>query len=211
MLKKSRELKLTPTCADPQTQTDEARSPFVKLIRLPFIENYVTELSQLSCFVYTINGRTYMSLQPNQHDASSEEALSDSFLSSEHRTDASETPDHLNGSDQRGPTPTHDHALSGRCSEDTKDFAPIGTSGEEFLDQEDPVCFYPQAWEFEEGLNGPEWTSEWTSARRLEAGDDRDFVCPVALTKLLSGGQDETLLMDITLDVRIHYTAITDS
>lgn len=86
--------------------------------------------------------------------------------------------------------------------------SPIGTSGEEVQDQEDPVCFYPQAWEFEDGLSDGCTFHVDLSA---EAGDDRDFVCPVALTKLLSGGQDETLLMDITLEVCIYSTALTDS
>lgn len=67
----------------------------------------------------------------------------------------------------------------------------------EDLELEDPVCFYPQAWDFEE-----EGNDEFSLDLCLDAGEDKDFVCPVALDKLLSG-QDGALLMDISLDVCI--------
>lgn len=97
-------------CTDPRmqiyTQNNEELSPFVKLTRLPFIEDHISELKQLSCFVSSSKVYT---LQPRQQDATSEEGFSDSFL-------RVSTPAHLKSSSQASPTPTHKHE-SGRHSE----------------------------------------------------------------------------------------------
>lgn len=203
-------LKGTQGCTDPHTQihpqTDEAYSPFVKLTRLAFIEDHITTLKQLSCFVYSSKGRTRTSLQPGKED------LSHSFLRMEHRDNTADAPTHSNSSCKASVTPTRECALSGRHSkgqlednpaEDMNDVTLNGSV--EDLEPEDPVCFYPQAWDFEE-----EGNVELPLDLCSDAGEDKAFVCPVALHKLLSG-QDEALLMDISLDVCIHLTARIDS
>lgn len=205
---KSFELKRTQSCTDPpaqiHTQADEAHSPFVKLTRLPFIEDHVTELKQSSCFVYSIKGRTFMSLQPNQED------LSDSFFSLEYRDNAADTTHHSNSSHQTSVTSTSECALSGKHSwgqlednlvEDMNYVTLNGTSVED-LELEDPVCFYRQAWDFEE-----EGNDEFSAELFSDAEKDKAFVCPVALKKLMSG-QDEALLMDISFNVCIYLIKI---
>lgn len=204
---KSSELKGAQSCTDPpmqiHTQTDEAHSSFVKLTRLPFIEDHVTELKQSSCFVSSIKGRTCMSLQPNQED------LSDSLFSLEYRDNAADTTPHSNSSYQTYVTSTSECSLSGRHSwgqlehnlvEDMKDVMLNGTSVED-LKLEDPVCFDHRAWEFE-----AEGNDEFPVELFLDAEKDKAFVCPVALKKLMSG-QDEALLMDISFNVCIYLTA----
>lgn len=204
---KSCELKRTRSCTNPHTQihsqTDETHSPLVKLTRLPFIEDHITELKQLSCFVYSSKGRTCMSLQPGKED------VSDSFLRLEYGDNAADTPTPSISSYQASITPTHECALSRRHAkgqwednpaEDVNDVTLNGTSVED-LELEDPVCFYKQAWDFEE-----EGNDEFPMDLCSDAGEDEAFVCPVALKKLLSG-QDEALLMDVSLDVCIHLTA----
>lgn len=208
---KSCDFKQTESCTNspPQihTQTDEAHSPFVKLTRLPFIEDHITELKQLSCFVYSSKGQACMSLQPGKED------LVDSFLRMEHQDNTADTPTHSNGSYQACGTPACECTLSGRQSErqwgdnpaeDRNDVKLNGTSVED-LELEDPVCFYQQAWDFEE-----EGNDEFPADLCLDAGEDKAFVCPVALKKLLSG-QDEALLMDVSLYVRIHLAVGIDS
>lgn len=44
----------------------------------------------------------------------------------------------------------------------------------------------------------------------IDAEEGRDFVCPFALEKLISG-EDEALLMDIYLEVCIHFIVLIDS
>lgn len=203
---KSFELKRTQSCTDPptqiHTQTDEAHSPFVKLTRLPFIEDHVTKLKQSSCFVYSIKGHTCMFMQPNQD-------LSDSFFRLEYRDNAADTTHHSNSSYQTSVTSTSERALSGRHSrgqlednlvEDVNDVMLNGTSVED-LELEDPVCFYQQAWDFEE-----EGNDEFSAELFSDAEKDTAFVCPVAFKKLMSG-QDEALLMDISFNVCIYLTA----
>lgn len=208
---KNCELKGTQGCADPHTQihpqTDEAYSPFVKLTRLPFIEDHITALQQLSCFVYSSKGRTCTSLQPGQ------DLSSPSFLKVEHQDNIVDTPTHSNSSCRASVTPTCECALSARHSKGQLEDKPAedmngvmlnGTSAED-LEQEDPVCFYQQAWDFEE-----EGTDELPVELCSDAGEDKALVCPAALDKLLSG-QDEALLMDLSLYVCIHLTAQIDS
>lgn len=207
-LDKNFELKRTQSCTDPpnqiHTQTDEAHSPFVKLTRLPFIEDHVTELKQSSCFVYSIKGRTCISLQ--------QEDLSDSFSSLEYRDNAADTTHHSNSSYQTSVASPSECALSGRHSggqlednlvEDKNDVTPNGTSVED-LELEDPVCFYQQAWDFEE-----EGNDEFSTEIFSDAEKDKAFVCPVAFKKLMSG-QDEALLMDISFNVCIYLMAQID-
>ncbi|XP_003970417.2 SUMO-interacting motif-containing protein 1 [Takifugu rubripes] len=190
--------------ADPQTQihtlTHEELFPFVTLTRLPFIEGHITEIKQVGCFVDSSRGCTLMSLQPRQ-DAAHERVFSDS----ERGGSAADTPAHSNRSTQASPTPTKEEALSGRLSErwsdqnhpaeDMSDVTLTETSVGD-LEMEDPVCFYPKAWDF-----GEEEIAESTYPVDLytDAKESRDFVCPVALNKLISG-EDEALLMDISLD-----------
>eukprot|EP00066_Takifugu_rubripes_P005964 XP_003970417.1 PREDICTED: SUMO-interacting motif-containing protein 1 [Takifugu rubripes] len=190
--------------ADPQTQihtlTHEELFPFVTLTRLPFIEGHITEIKQVGCFVDSSRGCTLMSLQPRQ-DAAHERVFSDS----ERGGSAADTPAHSNRSTQASPTPTKEEALSGRLSErwsdqnhpaeDMSDVTLTETSVGD-LEMEDPVCFYPKAWDF-----GEEEIADSTYPVDLytDAKESRDFVCPVALNKLISG-EDEALLMDISLD-----------
>lgn len=147
-----------------------------------------------------------MSLQPG-------EDLSDLFLRLEHRDSAADTPTHSNSSYQASLTPTCECALSGRHSErqvednpaeDVKDVTLNGTNVED-LELEDPVCFYQQAWDFEE-----EGNDKVPVDLCSDAAEDKTFVCPVALKKLLSE-QNEALLMDVSLDVCIPLTARIDS
>lgn len=205
------ELKQTQSCTDPPTQihsqTDEAHSPFVKLTRLPFIEDHITELKQLSCFVYSSKGRTCTLLQPGEED------VSDLFLKLEHGDNAADTQTYSNSSYQSSVTPTRECALLGRHSKGHLEDNPAGGMNDvtlngtsvEDLELEDPVCFYQQAWDFEE-----EGNDEFPVDLCSDAEEDESFVCPVALQKLLSG-QDEALLMDVSLDVCIHLTARIDS
>lgn len=201
---KSCELKQTQSCTDQHiqihAQAEEGHSPFVKLTRLPFIEDHLTELKQLSCFVYSSKGRTCTSLQPNEED------LSDLFLRLEQQDQAADT--HSNSLYQASVTSIPECALSGQLednpSEEMYD-APLNGMSMEDQDLEDPVCFYNQAWDFEE-----EGIDEFPVDLCSNAGEDKAFVCPVALQKLLSG-QDEALLMDVTLHVCIHLTAQIDS
>lgn len=149
-----------------------------------------------------------MSLQPRQ-DAAHEQVFSDS----ERGGSAADTPAPSNRSTQASPTPTQEEALSGRLSErwsdqdhpaeDASDVTLTKTSVGD-LEMEDPVCFYQKAWDF-----GEEENTESTYPVDLytDAKESRDFVCPVALNKLISG-EDEALLMDISLDVCIHFTVL---
>lgn len=149
-----------------------------------------------------------MSLQPRQ-DAAHEPVCSDS----ERGGSAADTPAHSNRSTQASPTPTQEEALPGRLSErwsdqnhpaeDMSDVT-LTETGVGDLEMEDPVCFYKKAWDF-----GEEEIAESTYPVDLymDAKESRDFVCPVALNKLISG-EDEALLMDISLDVGINFTVL---
>lgn len=202
------------SCADPQTQTrtqaDEELSPLVTLTRLPFIEDHITDIQQFGCFVHSSRGCTLMSLQPRQ-DAAHEQVLSDS----ERGGSAAGTPAPSSRSTQASPTPTQEEALSGRLperfsdqdrpAEDASDVTLTETSvGDQ--EMEDPVCFYQKAWDFGEEENAE---STYPVDLYTDAKESRDFVCPVALNKLISG-EDEALLMDISLDVCIPF-ALLDS
>lgn len=197
------------------TQTGEEPSPFVNLTRLPFIEDHTTEIKQLGCFVYSSKGRTLMSLQPRP-DAAGQEGFAGSFLRTERRGSTADTPDDSHSSNRARPTPTHEQALSGRLSETwleegnpaegTSD-VPLTETSVGDPEMEDPVCFYPKAWDFgeEESMESP-----CPADLYRDAEESRDFVCPVALNKLISG-EDEALLMDISLDVCIHFTLPIES
>lgn len=193
---------------DPYSQihsrADEVHSPFVKLMRIPFIEDHIPELKHLSCIVYSSKGRTLTSLQPG------EEELSDSFLGLEQQDSAADSPAHSNSSYQASVTPTRESTLSGRQSREDSSAEGMNTvtlNGTSVEDQEleDPVRFYPQAWDFEE-----EGNDEFSLDLCSDPGEDKAFVCPVALEKLLSG-QDGALLMDVTLDVGIYLASQIDS
>lgn len=198
--------------ADPQThvhtRTDEELSPVVPLTRLPFIEDHITEIQRAGCFVHSSSGCTLMSLQPRQ-DAAREQVFSDS----ERGGSTADTPAPSDRSTQASPTPAQEEALSGRLPErwsdrdrpagDASDVTLTETSVGD-LEMEDPVCFYQKAWDFGEEENAE---STYPVDLYTDAKESRDFVCPVALNKLISG-EDETLLMDISLDVCIHFTVL---
>lgn len=149
-----------------------------------------------------------MSLQPEQ-DAAHERVVS----ASERGGSAADTPAPSIRSTQASPTPTREEAPSGRLSErwpdqdqpaeDTSDVTLTETSVGD-LEMEDPVCFYQKAWDFGEEENAE---STYPADLYTDAKESRDFVCPVALNKLISG-EDEALLMDISLDVCIHFTLL---
>lgn len=148
-----------------------------------------------------------MSLQPRQQDATSEEGFSHSFL-------RMSTPAHLKSSSQVNPTPTHEHE-SGRHSERRLEVDNLAEDSNsvtliemvEDLGMEDTVCVFQKGREFEEQENNG---GTFPVDLCIDAEEGRDFVYPFALEKLISG-EDEALLMDISLDVCIHFVVLIDS
>lgn len=72
------------------------------------------------------------------------------------------------------------------------------------LEVDNPVYFFWQDWSYEEQVNEE---SRFDTDFRAASREDRDFVCPVALSKIMSG-QAQALVRDIPPDVCICFVAL---
>lgn len=85
-------------------------------------------------------------------------------------------------------------AESQLSASDTKDMDYESVVHEYDLDTEDPVYFFWQDWSYEEQVDEE---CRFESDFRSASPGDRDFVCPVALNKIMSG-QAQSLVRDIS-------------
>lgn len=214
------EVKPLQSCTDQtqfQNRIDEAclHTPSVKLTRLPVVEAHITEL-KASCSLLT-KDCMQISLQSRQLESSSEKSESLIRMDRQQVCQDLETPANFVSSDKGSSTSTHDYASGERMSEwqdsptpwslsETKGMVYLSSSwtSEEASELEDPVCFFWQDDAIAEQENKQSgFDMDFHQATR----EDRDFVCPVALEKLMSG-QTQALLMDISPDVCIYFAAL---
>lgn len=98
---------------------------------------------------------------------------------------------------------TSESPLSVSKIEDMDDGSGTGTCRGD-LEVDDPVYFFWQDWSYEEQVNEE---SRFDTDFRAASREDRDFVCPVALSKIMSG-QAQALVRDISPDVCICFVAL---
>lgn len=178
----------------PQTQTDLApvHSPVVKLSRSSFLERHVTELSTLKFSASLTNGCVPMLLQPRQQNShkTSKTSTVKQTPNSEHaqaETNSEWQPQEVEADDfttRPDPLCRDITAESQLSASDTKDMDYESVVHEYDLDTEDPVYFFWQDWSYEERVDEER---RFESDFRSASPDERDFVCPVALSKIMSG------------------------
>lgn len=195
------EVKPVQSCTDKtqfQNQIDEAclHTPSVKLTRLPVLEAHITEL-KASCSLLT-KDCMQISLQSRQLESSSEKSESLIRMDRQQVCQDLETPANFVSSNKGSSTPWSLSETKGM------DYLSSSWTSEEAFELEDPVCFF---WQDDAVAEQENKQSGFDMDFHQATREDRDFVCPVALEKLMSG-QTQALLMDISPDVCIYFVAL---
>lgn len=153
---------------------------------VPSEPNSPPDASPTSC-------NTISYVQQTPHSEHKQDEVSSEWQLAEVKTEEASNSSDLSFHDITGESP-----LPVLKTEDMDEGPGTGSCGGD-LENDDPVYLFWQDWSHEENVNEE---SRFDTDFRAASREDRDFVCPVALSKLMPG-QTQTLVRDISPDLCI--------